>query len=410
MDPISAMLLAGVMAVLVTRTAASAVTDTIAQAKGKTPPSLEKWRKKQDARARRGEQVEADPGPWRRRWRNAVEYRNAKAAQKHQARMEFLRDHSREIVDRHKRRLEKRAARRDRIGATVAGWGNSSWEAAKHAAEQAREAHLERLAWKENERRSADPDDVPDTAQLDTDPTGDPGREAAVLPFRRPAPTGDGKPHAEADEDEEEARPARPDDADELDRYAKDHPGLAEYASGIAGCADNDADQLDLYYGILRHSKDDPNPTDTEGTSVTTPTHSGEITDLSSAIAYVSASSDYCTQITATFETAHTQATQTADDLQRQLASLELAQSTLAGQGFDESITGRFGSVSEQFTALVANMRQVTELLASTQEAIASAKAELDTAGQVFSSQLGIAEQVQSQQSVATNTQFYANA
>lgn len=156
MDPLSALILAGIMSSLVAHTAGSAVTDTIAQARGHTPPSLEKWRARQQKQSRRGSEVE--PGPWARRWNNAVERRNAKAAQKHEAKLEHLRDLGPDRVAKYKQRLQRRAQRREAIGARVAGWGSSSWQAAKQAAEQTSEAASKRRGWRENQRRNHQPD------------------------------------------------------------------------------------------------------------------------------------------------------------------------------------------------------------------------------------------------------------
>lgn len=150
MDPISALILLGALTVASVRTVGAATTDVIAKAKGETPPSLEKWRKNQERKAARGERPEQEPSPWKRRWRNSVEYRNAKAAQRHQADMEFLRDHGRENVAKRKQQLERRAARRDAVGSRMAGLAASSWDAAKKAAEAA----------KNKRQQSGDPGDI----------------------------------------------------------------------------------------------------------------------------------------------------------------------------------------------------------------------------------------------------------
>ncbi|WP_020421127.1 hypothetical protein [Amycolatopsis sp. ATCC 39116] len=522
MDPFSALILAGILSVLVTRTVASAVTDTIAQAKGQTPPSLEKWRQRQKERAARGEAPERETGPWRRRWRNAVEHHNAKAAQKHAARMEFLRDNGPQNVAREKAKLQRRAQRWDKIGATVAGMGNTSWEAAKIWAEGVKERRTEARAWKENEKRTADPvdnqlryaeyedstDGAPSASPGNYDdeggtandrafersrasgsagiilaPEGEtPQERAARLAAMNPADRARAMDNNElfwaAEQDYDKlSGPERLAIRDQL--YQRGYTelaataGMPEYMHGeLAAWAVNarkagvirNVDEMDRLLNrpfedalglesfnnatVLpfrnrasepdtdstttmpephgngdNTEEDDANadnstPTDrdntdsTEGTptAMTTPTHSGEITDLPSALAYVTATSNYCAQISSTFETTKAQATASVNDLQAQLAALETAQSTLAGQGFDGTVTGPIARIHEHFTTLINNLKQVEALLATTDDALGSATGDLNAAEAVFTSQLGIAEQVQSQSSVADNTGFYANA
>lgn len=103
MDPLSALILAGIFAMLVVRAA-------------------------------------TERGPLRRRWRRAVERRTVKAEQKQAARMELLRDNGPANVAKYKARLERRAKRWDKINKTVAGWGAASWEAAKKAAAKPNDA------------------------------------------------------------------------------------------------------------------------------------------------------------------------------------------------------------------------------------------------------------------------------
>lgn len=445
MDPLSALLLAGILTTIGIRTAGAAVTDTAAQVKGKTPPSLEKWRTNQQKKQARGDTPQAEPSPWKRRWRNAVEYRNAKAAQKHQARMEWLREHEREGIDVRKRRMQHKVDRWEQVDAKVAELGRSSWEKTKQAAAQAREAHTERKAekqaWRENTRRSGQPDEAtgrdPDSADTAGTAPGSEGGDAAVVPFRRVTVDDAGQ------------HPHRPSDAAELDRFARENPQVDNLASGLAD-TDSVWDSA-LYYDLVRDLRDqrpaehahevaegrrlngpDDTPIRTEETEIsahrdTTPDNptsdlersatvsaptagqSGEITDLASALSYVQSASQYCQQITGTFETAHAQASATAQELQAQLGHLETAQSSLAGEGLD-SEAARMGQVMEQFTALAQAMQQVETLLSSTQEQLGAAQSELDTSAREFTSQMAIAEQVQSHQSVANSTAFYAHA
>lgn len=198
MDPVTAAIMAAILAALVVNTGAAAVTDVIAQARGQTPPSLEKWRARQAAKVARGEKAERDPGPWRRRWRNAVAYRMEKAALKHRARMELLQERSPELVDRHKERLRKRIARWERLNERIARWGGASWEKAKAAVA----------------RRQAEPESVEATEpELIED-----GPDAEVLPFRRP----DKKNTSENDQDEQPVTPAADDNEEEEAAMAED--------------------------------------------------------------------------------------------------------------------------------------------------------------------------------------------
>lgn len=184
MEPISALILLGVLTAASARTVSSGVTDVVAQAKGRTPPSLEKWRHNQKRKEARGEQpASEEPSPWKRRWHNAAEKHNAKAAQKHQADMEYLRDHGHENVAKRKKKLERRGNRRDAVNTRVAGWSSSSWDAIKQSTEAARERAAEREAWRENARR----DNADDVGSSNSDADAAAGPDATVLPFQRPS-------------------------------------------------------------------------------------------------------------------------------------------------------------------------------------------------------------------------------
>jgi len=154
-DPLSAMLLALMVSGMTVQTVTASLADRRAARAGRTPPSKQQHNQRQDQRAAAGQSRQPDPGPWRRRWRNAAETRTEKAAQKQAARMEYLRDNAETTKAAHRKRIERRAARRAQLGTILAGWGESTWEGTKNAAVQAREARTERKAWKQNARHQA---------------------------------------------------------------------------------------------------------------------------------------------------------------------------------------------------------------------------------------------------------------
>lgn len=531
MDPFTGVILLVIFAQIGTRTVGSAVTDMLAAKRGETPPSLEKWRKSQENRKKPGK----EPGAWRRRWRMAAKERAVKADQKHQARMEHLRDNGRSNVDRHKEKLRQREERHQRLLAALSGMAAGTKNAVGNALRD----------------RGADPASEP-AASEDADPEpGDDGPDADVLPFRArdlpclwKTPTGgpcdmpgavEGLPYCDAHQvlaretqclwgrgttaipdctsprpqhqpycaahtEEFLAKlrvpqpepnpdgPAEPRDAPDAEpaagpvaddgrvvtcAWGEDHPddecdnllrpgarlcdphagkwaaerGLCgAYVTGKGHCdigrfgqalscelhlthcawglATNES-QI-CFASPIRDSKycekhtgnnlvllrDDIDPYTEGNTEMSTPSHSGEITNLPAAIAYCRSGVTYCDQISGKFEEAAAQATATVNDMRNQVSTLETAQSTLAGAGFDAPITGRFSSVSEKFNMLMATAQQLETLIASTTDQIAAARQELDAAATKFQSQLAISEQVQThgRGNVAKKTDFYANA
>ncbi|MHA6806287.1 hypothetical protein [Salinifilum ghardaiensis] len=185
MDPFSAILLIGIMTVATVKTAGTAATDGIAQARGQTPPSQERWRAKEERRRQRGEQPRQDPGGLRRIWQQHTEAAAEKAAAKHRGKLEYLRDHGDEIAEGKKKQLERSARRREYLGGKLAAAGGSSWDALKTAAQKAADAKhkydegkAEKRAWRENERRG-------DVDVADAEPTDAGGEDATVLSFSR---------------------------------------------------------------------------------------------------------------------------------------------------------------------------------------------------------------------------------
>jgi hypothetical protein len=481
-DPFTGAILLGLIIRLCAKTVTSGVADAIALGRGQTPPSQERWRARQQDRARRGEKEEKEPGPWRRRWRMAAEKHATKAEQKHQAHMQHLRDNDRYNVAKHKDRLQRRADRRRRIAEKLHDWADG-------ARNKIRDRHQENQAWNDNENRDADPVDpvltdpaaaAPGEAAT-PDTSGD--RLADVLPFPGPH-TGEGdadKPPAPGEgcmwipegKTEPCGKPPRPGGPYctvhfAIGRYTEcqwhtHHNGaprcrnprerhqsyctthLAEESktreaevNNVKRCSftvgdpgdpnasmpcGNEAKKDGIYcdyhdslippIGGQQPPPAPPVNTDPEGKpEMTTANHSGEITDLPSAIAYCKAGVKYCDLLSSKFEQTKSQTTATINDLRRQASTLENAQATLTGQGFGTNITGRFGTVGEHYSTLLADVQAMEQQLASVEDKLTAARAELNSAATVFQNQLGISEEVQAHQKgdVAKSTDFYANA
>ncbi|GAA0645686.1 hypothetical protein GCM10010174_80880 [Kutzneria viridogrisea] len=381
MDPFSLLLLSGVLAALLTKTVGAAATDVAAQVRGQTPPSLEKWKQRQAARAARGEAPEREPGPWLRRWRNAVEHRSAKAAQKHTARMEFLRDNGRDNVNRHKAKLARRAQRWDAIGSTVAGWGQDSWEAAKNAAAQAKDARDERKAWKKNEQmgevlldadltpqdlEAADPNTPAET------PGEEEGPEADVLPFRRP---------------EQAETPSTEEDSEQHGEDQDPHP--------------TDPDSTD---------------TTTEGTpqmsaAPTTQNSSTEITDLDTAISYSTETARYADTVAGTLADIVGQIDGAVQGLQAEATQYDQAKSKLVEEGFGQKVTSKLDAAAEALQLAVETLKTARDRVTASSEQVSSAGTEMRAASRVFSDQLAVAETVgaaQQDAGVSRRTSFYS--
>lgn len=371
MDPLSALLLAGVLSALVTRTAGSAVTDAIAQSRGKTPPSLEKWRARQAQRSARGERAQADPGPWRRRWRNEVEARNARAAQKHQARLDHIRDQGPDMVAKHKQRLQKRADRRDAIGTRVAGWGKTSWSAAKQTAERAAEPARERRAWRENARRDARASQDTDTTTAD-DLDTDTGADVLPFPDRRQS-TEDG------------------DVVHDSDRFALASPERQ----------------------IVPDDRQHPTPADTDQDGDPTMTHAPtttEITDLDTAIMFSAETAKYTDTVSATLADITAQLAAAVQGLQAESGAYEGAEGNLIGAGFGSQITGLFGAGQAALNDAAEAVKQALDQVSAAADQVDTAGGEMRDANRVFGDQISVAESIGAARQyagVARDTSFY---
>lgn len=456
MDPLSALLLAGILSTLVTRTAGAAITDAMAQSRGKTPPSLEKWRARQKQRAARGERAQEDPGPWRRRWRNAVEVRNAKAAQKHQARLEHIRDQGPEAVAKHKQRLQRRAQRWEAINSRVAGWGASSWSAAKQATEPVRERRREAQAWRENARR--DQGDQSDTDSLDTEgadilPFPDSRQDEQVLAFAS-RPRGDGTAEITVSTGEDgdsniTGDPRDPSTWRGTDRYGRDiqtgigpsrevsRPGegfessvITDSDTELVGSAvsperhivrqhqwqqDGDGDteeeapsNLLAFPGMHENNEQQDEDGDTEMNTNSTAT---EITDLDTAIEFSQDTARYTDTVTATLSDIVAQLEAATQGLQAEAGAYDAAQGTLSGEGFSEKLTGRFDSAQEALHAAAEAVKQAANQVSAASEQVGTAGGEMRGATQVFSDQVALQEQIgaaQQDAGAAKRTDFYS--
>jgi hypothetical protein len=435
MDPISALILAGILTTLFARTVGSGVTDAIASSKGETPPSLEKWRKRQADRKARGEAPEKEPGPWRRRWRNAVEHRSAKAAQKHAARMEHLRDNGPGNVAKHKARLAKRAERWDKINDTAAKWGSASWDAAKNAAKTAKDRLDERRAWNENERRDQELVDPPiepvaDTANVDpaADTSAEDGPDAQVIPLR-PNQDSTGCPWIVPGTGQPCGLPTLGNHP-----YCADHCDVARIPGCLWGDGNPDvptctnqrvpnhpfcADHLAEYErntGIPQNgpTTDPTNPnTDTNnGGPMTAPANTAtEITDLDTAISYSNETAKYTNTVSSTLSDIVGQIDTAAQGLEAEAAQYEQAKANLVDEGFGAKVTSKFDTAAESLHLAAEALKTARDRVSSGAEQVTTAGDEMRSANKVFSDQLSVQESVgaaKQDAGVSKRTDFYS--
>lgn len=351
MDPITALLLGSMFAALATKFVGRTVQDTAATIRGKTPPTMEKWRRRQDARVARGLAREArPPGLWRTRWRFGVEEHLAKLALKHRARMEHLDEIAPDVVEKHKEKLRRRATRRDTVGALVAKWGNASWEGAKHTAARDRAAQPHQ--------------DIPPVP--DPPATAEAAPDAAVLPFPRLVP--------------DPVEPVEKEAADTRD--------------------DNDSST--------------PTADTTEGTPMdATNTTNTEITDLETAITHGQESASYTDKVVAALADITAQVDAAMQGLTAEAASQEQAKASLSGEGFGEKITGRYDTAGEALNLAAAALKTALAHLATASEQASAAGGEMRGAVTTFSDQLAVSETVgaaKQDSGVSKRTDFYAPA
>ncbi|GAA1983304.1 hypothetical protein [Amycolatopsis minnesotensis] len=454
MDPISALIIACIAAPLIVRTLGKGAVDVAATVRGKEPPSQERWRKRQEDRAAKGLPREASLPPWRRLWREQVERSNAKSAQKHAAEMEWLRENEDENKARHKERLLRRQARREKVRDGLARGAGVSWEKAKGTATAARDKlsparRAEQAARARNDQRDPVPERdaaedllAPETAKelLDGDPApegvkpgeaDDPG--ATVVPFKQRGDRGDrgdGRGHkgsAAAGEqgpapreylrdlsEEERAKGLRDsaqsmrehgneDLAQRLETSAERHEATAAATGGRTSTGTHSNGQT----GTTTSS---PGSESTINERNSDMQHSGEITDLPSAIVFFSEGGTYFGKVSGELDETGAQARATAEDSERMAAVLETAQSTLTGLGFSGGeVATKLSGIGERLAALKTVSEELEKALSSAQDELASAGNDMSGLAQFFQNQTGVAEQLASQTERADKTEFYVN-
>lgn len=425
MDPITALILAGVLASVSFHTLGTAISDVFSSKNGDEPPSLTKWRENQQRKAERGEKrASAEPSPWRRRWDNAVEYRNAKAAQKHTARMEDVRDNGRENVDRHKQRLARRRARREAINTTVAGWGASSWEMAKRAAESARDNAKDRQG-RETSRGDKPEEPVSHEAE-------DAVEDGTVVPFQRPGESNEaqGQDEPSSSESTTEGVPHRqqggatgqtpvnpetkfvtdPDDPGrgvsiaELQRRraAQERQAEREHQERMARIQQGGDDELDT-------ASNTDLGEDSEMSSNTTTT---EITDLDTATSFAQETARYADRVAATLADILGQLDTAAKGLDAESGQYEQGQASLEEEGFGSKVTGRFASSAEALHTAAEALRQAVTAVSDASEQVSTAGGEMRGAAKTFGDQQAVAEQIGAaaqDAGVSKRTGFYAS-
>lgn len=441
MDPASALFFALLLTVVGAKTIGAAVTDTVAVAKGKEPPSKQRFEERQRRREAKGQQRQADSGPWRRRWRNAMAEQREKVDARHEGAMRWLRDNRDQLVAKEYRKRERRARRWEQVGAAAGGFAaarglrgrlTAAVQAARadHAARPDPYAGLDQLGSVDELCQAYD------TAQDDL------RREAVREELHRRGygvlAATIGAPPKLRDRITKAALAAQQAGQDttlaDLDAFTGRLGLIEQHELAAQQQAKADAEQATVL--PFRPREEDTTaagdgeqtPTDTEnhptncddttdtGTAIqevqtmSAPAHSGEITSLTDAITFAVESRGYCRQIGGTFEAAQAQAQATATEITEQGSRIELAQSTFAGQGMDVS-AAQMGKVHEALSMLAAKAQEAAEVNAQFQEALAMASSALDEAKTALEAQQGLAEQAQAHNgNLAKDTAFYANA
>lgn len=447
MDPASALFFALLLTVVGAKTIGAAVTDTVAVAKGKEPPSKQRFEDRQRRREAKGHLRQADPGPWRRRWQNSMAEQREKIDAKHEGAMAWLRDHHDDLVSKEYRKRERRARRWEQVGAAAGGFVTAKGlrgrltaavQAARadHAAQPDPYAGLDRLG------------SVDELRQAYGEADNDLRREAVREELHRRGyialAATIGAPPVLQDRITKDALAAQQAGhaatLADLDAFTG-RRGLTEQfelAAQQQAKADAEAEAKVL---LFRRSEEDttdtdqPTATDDQPTipeqvepheldeptvtavtqevrTMTAPAHSGEITSLADAINFAVASRGYVDQIGGTFEAAQAQAQATATEITEQGSRIELAQSTFAGQGMDIS-AAQMGKVHEALSLLAAKAQEAATVNAQFQEALAMASSALDEAKTELESQQGLAEQAQAAKArgnLNQNADWYANA
>lgn len=332
-----------------------AVVDGASAVRGKTPPSHEKWHKRQQNKQKRGEKPADKPGYWKTVWSNAAAEWAEKNRHRHQERMDYIRAREPQKGERWRDKKLRRAAQWDAARDRAAERGGVAWQRLRSAPAALADRRVEAEAHKLN-------------AQFDAE-------QAA-------AETG------EQASTEQAGTTDTPDDTTE----PKEDTTEPDTASTV------------------------PSPqqlTETQGEhAMSQPT--GEITNLAEAVQFCQAMSDYFGQVVSQFEEPAAQATQAATDLGQAPSIVENATAALAGAGFGQQVTGPLAQAGESASAAAAALDDVAKRLATATEQVTAAGAAFGQAKQALNAQQGLAEQVQAHKSggsgVAKDTEFYANA
>lgn len=450
MDPVTATLVVLAFLGLGARAVAAPVTDVFHAAKGKTPPSLEKWRARHEARLARGEPDNPAPSYWRRIWDNAAEARAAKAAQKHEARMRVIRELGPDRVDAYAAKLRKRAARWDAVGAAMSRFGNASWERAKQVAadaarvvaekraEHAAADHDQEISAEQRQQQAAEVLNGVDGSLPEAGAPTAEQPQADVIPF----------PHGRAQREpmsEEEPRrggevecPPSPTGRHDKKFHRSDAEGCLDYGCIHCGAGFTSPRLLDADGNVIRdfltesmqrnntadpvtEDESDGNETSTESTEDTGGTEMStnntevavpEITDLATGIQWAQAVGPHLDRVAERLAEDAEILANNAKNLSEQMQVIENGQANLANQGFEGEVQTSLGSaaelvpqVSQDLSAIGEKMPALAEQLKTAANAIAQVKAALE-------GQRGISEQVQahSANGVARETRFYQEA
>lgn len=188
MDPITGIIVAGLMTMALFKTAGSTVTDLIAQNQGKTPPSLEKWRDRNQARAKHGHTPRREPGPMWRRMQNAFDGYFERGIEKGRAKREGKLAHLQQTrpdkVEAARARKETWERRRKNAGEKVGHYVGLTAEGIRLAVSP--NERRERAAWQEKQRRdnegSVVTDPNPSQSEMEASDAGVDGTGEQVAP------------------------------------------------------------------------------------------------------------------------------------------------------------------------------------------------------------------------------------
>lgn len=444
MDPFSAILLIGLFTVATVNTAGTAVTDGIAQARGQTPPSQERWRAKEQRRQQRGEQPRDDPGGIRRIWQQHTEAAAEKSAAKHRGKIDYLREHADELAEGKRAQLERSARRREYLGGKAAAAGGASWQALKTAAQKASDAKskhgerkLEKEAWQLNEHIKPSVQDTPTAASPDASDQEE--TPATVLNFtHRPRPDGITEV-AVAPGDSSSGSAITGDPADPLtwhgvDAHGRDiqtgrGPSRTEILpdGGDVVVHDDDtyldeesperrlvADAQHAAEAAREHqertAQQPANPADDKGVEMSGST---EITDLPTAHQRAQESSQYAGTVVSVLSDQLASLQAAASGMTAEAQMQESGSGSLAGEGFGSTITGKFDSGAEKYNNAVSALEQQIQAVQTAMEQVEAAQSEMNSAAAFFHEQQGLADSIGAQQQrggVASRTDWYTGA